>query len=120
MALFKVCRTARGRCSPLLRPHFREFLSLFSATRHGAYFYRTVNIVIDGNTSRRCVESNDDVARLFRSILGDIQRFVNRVLGSMLQQCWLLFIFYLFMQAHSGRLSVYRPFMLFLVSIGLC
>lgn len=70
--------------------------------------------------SRRCVESNDDVAQFFRSILRDIQRFVNRVLGSMLQQCWLLFIFYLFMQAHSGRLSVYRPSMLFLVSIGLC
>lgn len=69
--------------------------------------------------SRRCVESND-VARLFRSILRDIQRFVNRVLESMLQRCWLLFIFYLFMQAHSGRLSVYRPSMLFLVSIGLC
>lgn len=38
----------------------------------------------------------------------------------MLQRCWLLFIFYLFMQAHSGRLSVYRSSMLFLVSIGLC
>lgn len=104
----------------MFSPPLSPFSRIPFATRHGAYFYRTVNIVIDGNTSRRCVESNDDVAQFFRSILRDIQRFVNRVLGSMLQQCWLLFIFYLFMQAHSGRSSVYRPSMLFLVSIGLC